>query len=207
MNTSPHIASTEPILRTVTWGEALVVAAYRSPDGLKGAVERILSEVGPVSTRNTFAKLYLVENPKVLSPAELWRAWLLLTALGESPPEWGIPDHILPPSIDAERLRKMLPRLDSNQRPSDSASPQVRDAVIIPFPASRVAQNHRLAGARTGEPPPRTTEPGHIAVITALSGSSIPSDFPNNYGGVVRHEECAAMAGGDPGLADLAEIR
>jgi len=97
------------VTRTVTWGDALLVVAVKSPGGLNQTVQRIRKAVGPnIGTRNSFAKLYRVDNPAELAPVDLWRAWLLLTAVEERPEDWGISPEIVPPAIDGERLRERL---------------------------------------------------------------------------------------------------
>jgi hypothetical protein len=113
------------ITREVTWGDALVVELFKTPGGLKAVVDAIVEEVGrTIGTRNTFAKLLRVDDPYKLGDRDLYRAWLLLAALGQDPSEWGINENVVPRSIDLDttraRLREMmLPRLDSNQQPSD----------------------------------------------------------------------------------------
>ncbi|SBS73914.1 hypothetical protein MHPYR_180119 [uncultured Mycobacterium sp.] len=108
--------------RQVTWGEALVVELFKTSGGLKVAVDRITGLMGKtVGTRNTFAKLTRVDDPVDLNDKDLWRAWLLLTALGHDPIEWGIDDSAVPDFIDIPDLQKrlLLPRMDSNHQPSD----------------------------------------------------------------------------------------
>ena len=107
-------------MRQVSWGEALVVAAFREPRGLAGAVERIHAAVGDfIGTRNTFAKLLRVSDPSGLDARDEFRAWLLISAFGEDPVTWGIPDSVVPPSMDPERLRiDLRPRHDSNVQPT-----------------------------------------------------------------------------------------
>lgn len=95
--------------RRVTWGEGIVVAAFRHRGGIKAAVDRIHKAVGEfVGVRNSFAKLQRVESPDELNDKDSFRAWLLLTALQESPNEWGIADAAVPPGFDIERLRRGL---------------------------------------------------------------------------------------------------
>lgn len=109
------------VTREVTWGEGIVVAGFRSPGGLKGAVDRIQSVVGAhIGTRNTFAKLTHVDDPSLLSERDRFRAWLLLAALSEEPAEWGIDDDVVPPLADAKHLQALVrPRQDSNLQPTD----------------------------------------------------------------------------------------
>lgn len=116
--------------RDITWGEGLVVAAFRTPRGLRGAVEAIQAELGPaIGTRNTFGKLLRVTDPAQLNERDRLRAWLLLVALRQEPDEWGVPTSMsLPRSYDEQRLRAMLPReqrvlmrlprADSNRQPA-----------------------------------------------------------------------------------------
>lgn len=97
--------------RLVTWGQALWVATAEAPGGLKAAHADIASVMGAsIGVRNTFAKLTQVGGPESLRSTDLFRAWLLLTALGETPDEWGIPDSAVPAYINipdlTERLRE-----------------------------------------------------------------------------------------------------
>lgn len=85
------------ITRTVSWGDALFVKAGRHTGGLNQAVERIRRAIGTqIGVRNSFAKLYDVANPAMLGERDIWRAWLLLTALEEDPSDWGVYDDAVP---------------------------------------------------------------------------------------------------------------
>lgn len=145
-----------PPRREVTWGEGIVVAAFHSAGGLKVAVDHIHTVVGPyIGTRNTFAKLLRVEDPSVLAERDLFRAWLLLTALGEDAESWGISDGVVPNGHDPARLREELRACrDSNPKPS-----------VLEFPG-----NHRLTldlipgGLRTEARPDRSS-----ALLRAVS--------------------------------------
>lgn len=98
--------------KQVGFGEALVLEVhYRSP-GLKPLTDAIRTAVGShIGTRNTFAKLYeMTEPPDRANPKDRYRAWLLLTALGQDPAAWGIGDDAVPPSTDQNALRGMLSR-------------------------------------------------------------------------------------------------
>lgn len=95
--------------RQVSWGDALVVELFKTPGGLKAAVDRITEEVGVTAgTRNTFGKLLRVDDPATLAERDQWRAWLLLAALGQAPGEWGISDRVVPRSVDLHALRQRL---------------------------------------------------------------------------------------------------
>jgi hypothetical protein len=112
---SQNRAVEEPsdMTRTVTWGDALVVASFHSPRGLRGAVEQIHRAVGAhIGTRNTFGKLYKAHGPHELDPKDRYRAWLLLAALGQDPKEWGIGDDDVPAgqAIDLDGLKRFLVR-------------------------------------------------------------------------------------------------
>ena len=110
------------LTREVSWSDGLVVAAFRHPHGLRGAVESIQAELGPqIGSRNTFAKLLRGVDPRELSARDLFRAWLLLVALREQPLAWGVPDTAVPPGYDVERLRRILPWAPwgSNPEPAD----------------------------------------------------------------------------------------
>jgi hypothetical protein len=95
----------------LTWGDALVLKVHRARVGgtrvgLSPFVDAIRAAVGKhIGTRPTFAKLYDVTDVESMSEIERFRAWLLLTAIGEDPDDWGIRADVVPPAIDAERLR------------------------------------------------------------------------------------------------------
>lgn len=91
------------------WGDALAVELFKSPGGLKHVVDTISDVMGPhYGTRNTFAKLLRAESPEELSGKDQWRAWLMLTALGEDVEEWGIPVDLAPKYIDVHALKQEL---------------------------------------------------------------------------------------------------
>lgn len=95
--------------RTVGWGEALLLEVhYRSP-GLNPLVTAINEAVGGMGVRNTYAKLYnYVQPPTAADPKDYFRAWLVLTALGQNPAEWGISDDAVPAGYDLERVRRLV---------------------------------------------------------------------------------------------------
>lgn len=95
--------------RTVSWGEALVVEAFKYPGGLRSAVDAIRAEVGPyIGTRNTFAKLLKANGPDELGEVDQFRAWLLISAFGKFPEDWGIPNAVVPRSMDWAKLQAEL---------------------------------------------------------------------------------------------------
>lgn len=106
------------VTREVSWGDALVVAAFHA-GGIKAAVERIHAQIGStVGSRNTFAKLLKEGGPDGLGARDLWRAWLLIAALGEEPSDWRVSDEHVPAAFDAEALKQALcPGRESNSRP------------------------------------------------------------------------------------------
>lgn len=111
------------VMREVTWGGGLVVETFGVAGGLRRIVDVIRQEVGPhIGVRNTFAKLYNVTDPDLLDERDQFRAWLLLSALGQDATEWGIDLTVVPRSVDASALRARLaaacPRQDSNLRPT-----------------------------------------------------------------------------------------
>jgi hypothetical protein len=95
--------------RLVTWGEALVVEAFKMSGGLRAAVDAIHAEVGPhIGSRNTFAKLFKSDSPEALADVDRFRAWLLLATFGQDPADWGIPDGVVPKAFDQGELRSAL---------------------------------------------------------------------------------------------------
>jgi hypothetical protein len=95
--------------RTVGWGEALLLEIhYRSP-GLNPLVAAINEAAGGMGVRNTYAKLYdLEEPPGPEDPKDYFRAWLVLTALGQDPAAWGVSDEAVPAGYDISRLRGLV---------------------------------------------------------------------------------------------------
>ena len=105
----------------LSWGDALVLKVHRRRVGLQPYVDAIRAAVGKhIGTRPTFAKLYDVDDVSRLSEVDQYRAWLLLTAMGEDPDDWGIRASVVPPAHDVEHLRKLLCAIrDSNPEPAD----------------------------------------------------------------------------------------
>lgn len=119
--------------RQVTWGDALVVEAFKFPGGLRAAVDVIRGEVGGyIGTRNTFAKLLRVDSPDGLSETDRYRAWLLLTTFGQEPRDWDIPDSVVPRSVDLPRLRSEL-----RNPGTTSANASTTRRYLVSFPPVR----------------------------------------------------------------------
>lgn len=94
--------------KTVGWGEAIQLEVHFRSPGLKPVVDAIHRAVGTsIGSRNTFAKLYECDDAPA-TDIERWRAWLLLTALGQDPVAWRIDDSVVPPAYDVERLRTLV---------------------------------------------------------------------------------------------------
>ncbi len=97
------------VTREVMWGDALMVQLFRAVGGLKAVVDAIQRELGPtIGSRNTFAKLLRVDDPADLNGKDQWRAWLLLTALGQDPDDWGLGTVQIPSSVEPEALIQRL---------------------------------------------------------------------------------------------------
>jgi hypothetical protein len=94
--------------RTVGWGEALILEVHLTP-GLSPIVRVINAVAGDQGVRNTYARLYdYAEPPTADDPKDYFRAWLLLTALGQKPSAWGIGDDAVPAGYDQDKLRDLL---------------------------------------------------------------------------------------------------
>lgn len=106
--------------RTVTWGDALLAKTVKhDPRGLARAVDSIHGVIGKqIGVRNSFSKLYAIEDTADMRHNDQWRAWLLLTAIGEDPEEWGI-DASVVPSIHSDRLDTLRRLLTGSGHPSD----------------------------------------------------------------------------------------
>ncbi len=94
--------------KQVGFGEALVLEVHFRSSGLKPLTDAIRAAVGThIGTRNTFAKLYEMDEPPT-EARDRFRAWLVLTALGQDPNKWGIGDDAVPPATDKETLRDLV---------------------------------------------------------------------------------------------------
>jgi hypothetical protein len=94
--------------RTIGWGEALILEIHFSP-GLSPLVRTINSAAGDQGVRNTFARLYDYEEPPTSDdPRDYFRAWLVLTALGQDPAAWGIGDDAVADGYDLDKLRELV---------------------------------------------------------------------------------------------------
>lgn len=94
--------------RTVGWGEALILEVHLTP-GLGPIVRVINSAVGDQGVRNTYARLYdYAEPPTSSEPKDYFRAWLVLTALGQDPNAWGVGDDAVPAGYDLNKVRDLV---------------------------------------------------------------------------------------------------
>jgi hypothetical protein len=99
-----------------TWGQSLTLAIAETR-GMNPVVDSINSIMGEVASRNTFAKLCQMERVEDMSAKDLYRAWLLLLAIGEDPKEWDIPEPDMPPILVRTMRDELSPLSDSNRRP------------------------------------------------------------------------------------------
>ncbi len=97
------------VTRQVSWGEGLMVEMSKVPGGLNALVTAIRSQFGVVvGSRNTFKKLYDVQDPNDLPLRDQFRAWLLLAAVGQEPTEWGLSVTCVPPAVALDGLFERL---------------------------------------------------------------------------------------------------
>jgi hypothetical protein len=102
------------MLTEITWGDALVIKVHRTRVGLKPYVDAIQEAVGRnIGSRTTFAKLYDVREASDLDELDGYRAWLLLTAIGEDPDDWGVRSSVVPRATDPAALRSFLAPADN----------------------------------------------------------------------------------------------
>jgi hypothetical protein len=92
-----------PFTRTYNWGESLRLEAAMADGGLSSATDRIHASLGAtIGSRNTFAALFALDEPPT-DTRRCERAYVLLTALGQDPADWGLGDF-QPPTGWAETL-------------------------------------------------------------------------------------------------------
>lgn len=145
--------------RKLTWGEELSVRVRKYPGGMKAVAERLNEALGEAADgrRSTLAKLQGAESVESLKRVDQWRAWQVLTVLGEDPAEWGLKEPPVPPLVVSmlrvalgtpdpsgpQAAKKQLPRLDSNQQPAGSRPPsrhpRRRSGQVLILPMSRAA--------------------------------------------------------------------
>lgn len=96
--------------RTTGWGEALLLEVVVHSPGLNPIVRAITDAAGNLGVRNTYARLYSFSEPPTIDddPKDYFRAWLVLTALGQDPGAWGIGDDAVPPGYNLKRLRHLV---------------------------------------------------------------------------------------------------
>lgn len=133
------------LTKQVAWGDGLVVALHHA-GGLRKTVDHIRALMGDtIGTRNTFAKLLRETDPADIdNDRDRWRAWLLLSALGLDPAEWGISDNVPAPDyitdLDDLRQRLLLPSKAAKPQPNGCrATPTLQ--VINPRKRSRFPVN------------------------------------------------------------------
>jgi len=80
---------------TCTWGERLKLDTEHA-GGLNPLVKLIDERVGPIGTRNTYAKLFELDGPPSDAKFRV-RAALVISALGDDVSDWGIDPSDLPP--------------------------------------------------------------------------------------------------------------
>ncbi len=88
--------------QVVTWGQSLQLAVHKG-GGMNSAVGRIQLALHHIGSRATFSKLQAVQSPDDLDETDRYRAWLLLTAIGEDPASWGLGAVVLPEAVDHDR--------------------------------------------------------------------------------------------------------
>ena len=130
------------ITRQVTWGEALWLELKKQTGGLAAVHKDVIAVAGAhMGVRNTFSKLCRYNSVSELDEADGLRAWLLLTALGENPEDWGISHDVLPEAFVSPRdLRERFEQIrvsrlgESNPRP-------------IHYQVKKRARSHNLSRA------------------------------------------------------------
>ena len=126
-------------VREVTWGDELVVATFHTEGGLLNAVRRIHAAVGDeIGLNNAFKALFFATDPAELNERQQRRAWLLLTAYGLDPADWGITDDVLPLAWNISAVREQISLdpaarcyIPANERESDGADDEIRTRNIL----------------------------------------------------------------------------
>lgn len=92
----------------VTWGDELTLALRRA-GGLQPVAKQLREALGFLApSRATLAKLQKVERPDMLTDEEMFRAWLVLVAIGEDAGQWGVLPIAVPGVFDVERYQKLM---------------------------------------------------------------------------------------------------
>lgn len=100
------------VMRVVTWGDALTAEIGRVPGGrglqrIVDTVDRVAGQPAYRGVRNSYARLTRAPGPPV-DRTNAARAWLVLTALGCDPDEWGVGPDDLGPFLDRGKLAAAL---------------------------------------------------------------------------------------------------
>ncbi|MCW2498126.1 hypothetical protein [Jatrophihabitans sp.] len=118
--------------RRLSWGDSLVIAAYHAPGGLNHAVTRIQAACGEViGSRNTFGKLSKIATVDRIPRRDVFRAWLLVVALGEDPADFGLSDDVVPPAYELASLRRLLPEPSTALQRTRNTEPQVSPCATL----------------------------------------------------------------------------
>ncbi len=120
--------TTTELAERLGWGRLLAGQMFGYPGGMKAIERRAMAAIGSNMNRTSLREvLALTEAPT--SGIVAFRAWVILTALGQDPETWGVPNDVVPPAHDHARLVELLYAPgDSNPEPSDVVSDMQRAA-------------------------------------------------------------------------------
>lgn len=111
--------TTAELAERLGWGRIVAGRLFGHTGGIKGIADRAQSVIGANMNRTSLGEVLRLEA----APTEGvigFRAWVLLTALGENPEEWGVPGSVVPAASDPTKLAELLYAPgDSNPEPSD----------------------------------------------------------------------------------------
>lgn len=99
--------SVTEIRNRLTWGQVLRGMVGRK--SMKTLAEVAGGIIGAGLNRTSLAETFdLDEAPTEGLPG--LRAWVILTAIGEDPAAWGVPNSVLPAGLNPKRTRDLLVR-------------------------------------------------------------------------------------------------
>ncbi len=99
--------TTAALAERLGWGKLLAGCMFGVSGGMKGISDRAQTAIGSNMNRTSLGHVLELDEPPTEGVVG-FRAWVILTALGEDPEEWGVPSSVVPNAFDPDRLRELL---------------------------------------------------------------------------------------------------